>query len=379
MNRPAYDLSDEQVQFRDVIQAYLRKSYGEDARRLIAATRLGYSRDVWRELAQDIGIFGMGFGESHGGYDGTALSQVPIMEALGHALLLEPYLETVVLCGSILTHCDGPRAAALIEQIIGGEARLALAHLETTRWAMAPRITANAVPIDGGYRLSGRKTVVMAAPWADNIIFVAHDSEGIAIFDVAGKSPGLHLEAFQTIDGRRAADLELVDVEVDAKACLLRGAAAEAALAEAYQRSILAICAEAVGIMRRLVADTRTHLVERRQFGVPLASFQVLQHRLADILIALETSSAMVFCAAGAIDLGAKDRQQTISAAKAYIGRAVHRSAQGAVQMHGGMGMTDALFIGQLFKRAVAIEAQFGSTEHHVRQFQVLRRTDLAV
>jgi len=378
MNGPAYDLSDEQVQFRDVIEAYLRKSYGEDARRLIAATSLGYSPDVWRELAQDIGIFGMGFGESHGGYDGTALSQVSIMEAFGHALLLEPYLESVVLCGSILTHSDSSHAAAMIEQIIGGEARLALAHLETARWATAPRTTAKAVPIDGGYRLSGRKTVVMAAPWADNIVFVAQDGEGIAIFDVAGKSPGVHLEAFHTIDGRRAADLELVDVEVNAKACLLRGAAAEAALADAYQRSIVAICAEAVGIMRRIVDDTHTHLIERRQFGVPLASFQVLQHRLADMLIALETSSAMVLCAAGAIDLGAEDRQQTISAAKAYIGRAVHRSAQAAVQMHGGMGMTDELFIGQMFKRAVAIEAQFGSTEHHVRQFQVLRQTNPA-
>jgi alkylation response protein AidB-like acyl-CoA dehydrogenase len=375
MKEPIYDLTEEQAQFRDVIEAYLRKSYTEEKRREIILSSQGMSFEVWRELADDIGVFGLGFGVVDGGYDGSAIAQIPIMEAFGQMLVLEPYVETVVLAGTLLARANGPRAAVLIGQVISGGLRLALAHAEEAHWSCPQQINARAILSGEGFRLSGRKPVVVAAPWADTLLVVAKmERSGIAIFEVPVATPGLRLHCFATIDGRQAADIEIEDVNVPSNALLLCGDDANNALDAAYMRSTVAICAESVGIQRRLVADTRRHLDERRQFGVPLATFQVLQHRMADMLIALETSIAMVYRAASALDAGSDDRQKIVSATKAHVGRAVHRCAQAAVQMHGGMGLTDELLIGQLFKRAIAIEGQFGSTGYHIRRFQALDR-----
>src|SRR3546814_348540 len=263
----------------------------------------------------------------------------------------------------------------LIEAIISGEVRLAVAGTEPGQRFAPDRAETRAEPIGArGYRLSGRKMSVVAAPWAHYILVVARiEGHGPAVFVVPVDAEGLLFHDYRTIDGRRASDIDLDDVVVSADACLLHGHAAAAALEAAYDGATAAICAEAVGIMRRLLGDTLTHLEERKQFGTQLASFQVLQHRMADMLVSLELSSAHVYRAASALDLDSADRRSIVSAAKAFVGRAVHRAAQAAVQMHGGMGMTDELMIGHLFKRAVAIEVQFGTTEHHVRRFQALR------
>lgn len=375
MHEMIYDRSEDQVQFRDVVETFLRKSYGDDTRRDIAASDRGFSPDVWRALANGIGVLGIGFDEMHGGVGGGAVAQIPIMEAFGRALLLEPYLETVVLAGGILKRSRTPVALGLIGAIISGEVRLAVAGTEPGQRFAPDRAEARAEPVGtGGYRLSGRKTLVVAAPWAHYLLVVARiEGQGPAVFVVPADTKGVVFHDYRTIDGRRASDIDLDDVVVSADACLLHGDDAAAALEAAYDGATAAICAEAVGIMRRLLGDTLAHLEERKQFGTPLASFQVLQHRLADMLISLELSSAHVYRAASALDLDTADRRRVVSATKAFVGRAVHRAAQAAVQMHGGMGMTDELMIGHLFKRAVAIEAQFGSAEHHVRRFQALR------
>jgi alkylation response protein AidB-like acyl-CoA dehydrogenase len=371
-----YDLSDDLAQFRDVIEAYLRKSYGDDARREIVASDLGYSPEVWQALAIDIGVLGMGFDEAHGGFGGGAIAQIPVMEAFGRALLVEPYLETVILAGGILARSTNPVALGLIEGIIAGDVRLAVARIEPGHRFAPDRVETLAEPIGAqGYRLTGHKSVVVAAPWAHHILVVARIEErGPAVFVVPADAKGLSIHDLPTIDGRRAGDIHL-DVVVDGDACLLEGDDATAALDSAYDKATVAICAEAVGIMRRLLGDTLAHLEERKQFGTTLATFQALQHRMADMLVSLELSAAHVYRAASALDLDTSDRKSAVSAAKAFVGRAVHRAAQGAMQMHGGIGTTDELTIGHLFKRAVVIEAQFGSTDHHVRRFQALRAT----
>lgn len=376
-----YDLSSDQALFREAVQAYLGRTYGQDVRHGIVHSDAGLSADVWRGLATEIGVLGLGFDEGHGGLGGGAIDQIPVMEAFGQALLVEPYLETVILAGELLKRSSQPLARNLIDGIIAGEVRLALARTEPQSPFNPDHVTTKAERSGDGFRLTGRKTMVVAAPWADYLLVVAslsgrpEDLAGDAVFVVATDAAGLAMADYPTIDGRRAADIELSGVVVTADACILKGQAAIAAIDAAHDAATAAICAEAVGIMRRLLGETHVYLQERKQFGAPLASFQALQHRMADMLIALELSSAHSYRAASAVmGSSALDRRSAVSAAKAFVGRAAHRMGQEAIQMHGGMGMTDELIIGHLFRRAIAIEAQFGSTDHHIRRFQALRR-----
>ncbi len=361
------DLTHDQLDFRNAIEGFLRKDYGDDSRRAIIACDPGMSANIWHKMANELGLMGMGFSEAQGGYGGRALDQIPIMEAFGHALVVEPYLETVILAGRLLRHSDKAAAADLIASIIAGELRLAVTR--------ADRDDISAAPHDGaGWRLRGRAAVVMATPWAHRLLVIARTTtQGRAVFLVATKAAGMTRRDYRTIDGRRAADIEFEDVVLDGDALLLSGEHAQTAIDEAQAHATVAICAEAVGLMRRLLAETSAHLDARKQFGAALAGFQVLQHQIADMLVAIELSAAQVFRAADALDSRDGDRALVISAAKAFVGRASHRVAQAAVQLHGGMGVTDELAIGQLFKRAVAIEAQFGSSETHVLRFQQLR------
>ncbi len=377
-----YDLSSDQALFREAVQAYLGNAYDLEARREIIASDAGWSDAVWQGLATEIGVLGLGFAEHQGGLGGDAIDQIPVMESFGQALLIEPYIETVILGGELLKRSAQPVAQSLIDGVIAGNVRLALARAEPKTRFNPDRIATVAERIEGGgYRLTGSKTLVVGAPWADHILVVARlegrpeDRSGLGVFVVPCDAAGLRLASYPTIDGRRASDIDLSGVVVSDDACLLEGDVAIEGLDAAQDAATAAICAEGVGVMRRLLGETHVYLNERKQFGVPLASFQALQHRMADMLVALELSSAHAYRAASAVSSAcATDRGAAVSAAKAFIGRAAHRMGQEAIQMHGGMGMTDELVIGHLFKRAIAIEAQFGSTDHHVRRFQALRR-----
>ncbi|HEV2362966.1 MAG TPA: acyl-CoA dehydrogenase [Caulobacteraceae bacterium] len=373
-----YDLTEDQARFRDAVESYLTKNYSEETRRKIVASEAGMSVDLWRGLASDIGVLGLAFDEADGGLGGGALDQIPVMEAFGRALLVEPYLETAILAGELLKRSTSPVARPLIEGIINGEIRLAVARTEPGHRFASDPIDTLAKPISAkGYRITGQKTTVVAAPWAHSILVVAKltesPSDRVSVFVVPADAQGVRLHNYRTIDGRRASDIDLEAVVVTAQSCLMQGPDAVAALSAAYDVATAAVCAEAVGIMRCLLGQTHAHLQDRRQFGAPLASFQVLQHRMADMLVALELSAAHAYRAASALDSKADNRESAVSAAKAFIGRAAKRVAHEAVQMHGGMGMSDELMIGRLFKRTIAIEAQFGSTSHHIRRFQMLR------
>ncbi|WP_262422273.1 acyl-CoA dehydrogenase [Brevundimonas denitrificans] len=196
------------------------------------------------------------------------------------------------------------------------------------------------------------------------------DRDGLGLFVIDIGTPGLELAAYPTIDGRRACDITFA-LDVTDEAFLVEGAAD--ALDLALDGATAGLCAEAVGVMRRILGETHAYLSERRQFGVPLATFQALQHQVADMLVALELSSGQAYAAANGLDATARERACAISAAKAFVGQAAHRMGQAAVQLHGGMGMTDELIIGHLFKRAIVIEAQFGSSDYHLNRYRMLK------
>lgn len=368
----AFDVSPEQRMLRESLQSYLGDVYDLEARRRIVQSRPGWSAEVWRGFSDDLGILGLGFSPEWGGVGGDGIDQIPVMEAMGQSLVVEPYLETVILCGSLLQISRTGTATALAGAIIAGDARLALAYQETP--AFRPdSITTRAKREGDSWRLTGVKPVVVSGAWATHFLVAARlgDSNELALFVVEQGHTGLEMTAYPTLDGRRACDLAL-DVTLPAEALLLDENVQEA-LDFALDRATAAACAEAVGLMRRLLGETHAFTSERRQFGAPLASFQALQHQMADMLVALELSSGHAYQAASALEAPAAERAASVSAAKAFVGRAAHKMGQTAIQLHGGMGMTDELVIGHLFKRAIAIEAQFGSSTYHLQRYRRLR------
>lgn len=371
-----FDISSEQRLIRDSVQSFLADAYDQETRRRITESGVGWSPDIWRRLATELGILGLGFSVDWGGLGGDGLDQIPIMEAFGQSLVVEPYLETVILCGSLLQSSEASSARALAEGVVAGELSLALAHLENGVFEPY-RIETRAERVGADeWRLIGRKALVVGGAWASHFLVVARvdgavaDRDGLGVFVLDSGHTGVKTTAYRTIDGRSACDLDL-DVTLPRDALLLHDGAADA-LDLALDRATAGLCAEAVGVMRRLLGETHAYLTERRQFGVPLASFQALQHRVADMLVALELGSGHAYRAANVLAAPAAERAAAISAAKVFTGRAAHKMGQAAVQLHGGMGMTDELIIGHLFKRAIVIEAQFGSSDYHLQRYQAL-------
>ncbi|WP_375394397.1 acyl-CoA dehydrogenase family protein [uncultured Sphingomonas sp.] len=375
------DLTDDQYAFRDSLGGLLQARYSWDERRRIVESAAGWSPDVWHDLAE-FGVLALPFRETLGGLGGGGVEHLVVMEAFGEALVVEPYLSTVVVAGGLLDRAGTPAADALARAIIAGTARVAWAQGETaSRYALNDILT-TARRQGGGYRLDGAKNVVLDAPVATHLLVTARTSgerreaDGVSLLLVEADRPGIGRHAYRTIDGRRGAALRFDGVSLGTDALLFGEGAALPEIERAVDEAAAAAAAEAVGAMRGLVRGTLSHLTERRQFGRPLAEFQVLQHRMADMFASLEISHAMALRAARAIARPAAERAAAVSAAKAFIGCAARKAGEEAVQLHGGMGMTDELPIGHYLKRAVAIEAQFGSTEFHVDRFAGLRRHD---
>lgn len=369
-----YHLTQEQTQIRDVITAFLSDHYDHDARTRIVASPERWSPEIWRAFAQDLGILGLGLPEAVGGLGGGALDHLLVMEVMGAALVVEPYLETCVLAADVLTRSNSTAAIPLLEGIVAGEVRFAFACQETRARYSLTNISTRARSMADGWTLSGAKAVVVGVPGATHLLLTARIASeadvdaGLGVFVVAADHPQLTIRPGLTIDGRTASEILFEDLKLTTDACVANGDVGEFVIASAIDKATAAICAEAVGIMRRLIADTLGYLEQRKQFGSFLADFQVLQHRLADMQTDYEHAQALAYLAAGMADAEGTDREITISAAKAEIGKALRRVAQEAVQMHGAMGMTDELAIGHLFKRATALENQFGSVDFHMER-----------
>ncbi|BBK31296.1 alkylation response protein AidB-like acyl-CoA dehydrogenase [Stella humosa] len=366
-----FGLNEQQQQLQNSIDRFVQDEYGFDARRKIVASEAGWSADHWRTFA-DLGLLALPFAEEEGGIGGTGVDTMVVMEAFGKGLVVEPFLPTVVLCGSLLKLAASPdQRAELVPGIIAGERRLAFAHGERRARHDLGHVEATAKADGDGFVLDGAKSVVLGAPSATDFIVSARTAAGISLFLVPADAAGLSLRPYATIDGQRAAEVMLANVRVGREALLGPDGGALPAIEHAVDIAVAAICAEAVGCMQATFERTRDYLNTREQFGTRIGNFQALQHALVDMFIELEQSRSMAIVAAVQCDLAdAAARRRALSAAKVQIDKSGRIVGQSAVQLHGGMGMTEEMQIGHYFKRLTAIAQTFGDADHHLARFQ---------
>lgn len=367
--------TEEQELLRSSVQRLLRDHYDFDARRKIIASEDGFSREQWRAFAE-LGLLGAPFSEDTGGLDGGPLSTMLIMQEFGRHLVVEPFVETVVLAGGLIEQVGSEaQKRAFIPDIIAGARIWALAWTEKgSRFDLANVATA-ALRDGEDYVLTGDKSAVIAAPWADHLVISArtsgyhHDRGGVSLFVVDRRAANLHLQGFKTIDGRRAAEISLRGV----RGQLLGKEGEGVAVLEACRdRAIGALCAEAVGAMSELNSATLDYSKTRKQFGTTIGSFQVLQHRMVDMFIAHQEALSLMQHLNLSLDAGEAGRSRLASGAKSKIGYAGRLIADHAVQLHGGMGMTDELNVGHYFKRISSINIQFGDPAYHLLRYAQL-------
>ena len=347
-----FNLNEERQQLSDMVQRFVRKDYGFEARRKIVASERGHSPEVWREFA-NLGLLGIGIPEEAGGTGGTAIDTAIVMEALGTGLVVEPYLTTVVLGAALVREAgSAEQKAAVLPAVAGGETLLAFVDAGATA-------TGNA--------LSGKREVVLHGGSADRLIVSAHTGKDVTLFLVDPKARGVQRREYATRDGQRAADITLDKAPGEP---LGTQGDAQRAIDRAMDAALAAICAEAVGCMDALNAQTLEYLKTRKQFGAPIGSFQVLKHRMADMFIHAAQARSMALLAAMRVaEAEDAERRRAVAAAKALTGRSARYVGQQAVQLHGGMGVTDELAVSHYFRRLTAINATFGDAEHHLARF----------
>ncbi|MCM2337276.1 acyl-CoA dehydrogenase family protein [Hydrogenophaga pseudoflava] len=375
-----FDLSEEQTMLRDAAQKFLRAEYGFDARNKIAASEPGMSREHWRRFGE-FGWLGVALPEADGGFGGGIVETIQVAEALGAALVAEPYLASTVLGAQAVARAGNPaQRSTWLPGLASGELILSLAHTEVDARHDLAHVQTRATAKGGGWVLSGRKSGVLGAPWADGFVVVARTSgavnerRGISLFLVGARTPGVQVAGYKVYDGSRAGDLRLDDVVLGEGALLGTEGEGQALLEHLIDLGIVAACADALGAMGALLRKTGEYVSTRKQFDVPIASFQVIQHRLVDMFAAVEATRSLVLMAAlHAEHLDAAVRSRTVSAAKAAIGERARFVAQQAVQLHGGVGMTEELDIGHYFRRLTLFCNLFGSSDHHLQRFAALR------
>lgn len=361
-----FNLTNEQQLLRDGITKFLTARYNLEKSRTAAKTGAGWQPDIWRAFATELGILGATLPEDVGGIGGGPVELMVITEALGHALVIEPYIDTVVVAGGLLHRARSPAATAVLQEIIAGTAVVALASAEPDD------VSTIAQPDGDGWILNGSKIMAVGAPLATHLLITARtpNEDGISLFLTDINVAGIEIHPYRTIDDRRAADITFNDVRLPAEALLSEQA--WPSLNRARDEGAAAVCSEAVGCMRKVLADTVEYCKQRQQFGQPIGQFQVLQHRMVDMYMELEQSVAAVYLAILNLEEDEQIRARAVSACKATIGRAARFIGQQAVQLHGGMGMTEELAIGHYFKRLTAIQYEFGTTDQHVARYAEL-------
>ncbi len=368
-----FNFSEDQTMLRDSVARYLQDRYDFDTRRKVTQSESGWRPEVWKAFAEELGILGAPFSEAQGGFGGGPIENMIVMEEIGKALVVEPYLSTVVIGGGFLKHSGYAGAGELIGSIIGGEAVIAFAYAEPQGRYNLADLKTTAKKDGAEYTLSGQKAVVWGAPWASHLIVTARtgggqrDLGGVGVFLVESGAQGITRRDYPTVDGSRASE-----VYFETTPAILIADDAYPLVEQVVDEAIAALCAEAVGVQRKLHEGTLDYTRQRKQFGVPIASFQVLQHRMVDMFMNLEQSVSMTYMATLKLGESAEERGKAVSSAKVHIGRANKFIGQNAIQLHGGMGMTDELAIGHYFKRATMIEGLYGSVDHHLKRYEDL-------
>jgi alkylation response protein AidB-like acyl-CoA dehydrogenase len=369
-----FRLSDEQRMLQDTVSRLVREQYSFETRMKLMDSEPGFSRELWQQYAE-VGLLAIGLSEESGGFGG-GIELMLVAQELGRGLVLEPYLASVVLSGSLI---DKAGSAEQKEDLLGrmsmGELIVAFAHGEPQSRYNLSEVSTRAEREGDGWKLSGDKAVVLHGDHADLLIVSARvsgelrDRDGIGLFLVDPKADGVRIRGYQTIDGLRAAEVALDGVAVGKDAVLGEPGSAYSAIEYAVGRGIVALCAEAVGAMEVTNELTLDYLKTRKQFGVPIGSFQVLQHRMADMQIALEQSRSMAILAASRLESESPEREQALSATKYYIGKAGRFISEEAIQLHGGIGMTWEYSMAHYAKRLVMIDHQLGDTDFHLERF----------
>ena len=375
-----FSFTDEQEQLRGSLRALLHGRYTFEWRRAAIHSPKGRHPAAWEWFA-DMGILAMALPERCGGMQTDAVTTLVVMEELGRAMAIEPYLETVVMCGGLLARAGGARADDLLTQIGRGAAIVALASDEPGARHEPSAIATTARRRGSHWQLDGSKCVVNAAPWASHLLVTARTEAsdrggaGVSLFLVETRAPGVIRQEYATIDGRWAADVALQSVEVPADALLGEPGDALASVRCALDEAIAAVGAEAVGMLEQLHADTLEYCKQRRQFGQSISSFQSLQHRLVDMYMEIELARSAVYLATLKLAAPAHERALAASAAKVSVNQACRYVGQNAVQLHGGIGMTEDLAVSHRFRRASMIELELGSADFHLARYSALLGT----
>lgn len=363
---------------QETASRFLRDNYPLKLRHEHAADASGFSRDMWSQFAE-LGLVGALFREEHGGYGGAGFDITVLFEALGRALVVEPFFANL-LGGSLLAELGAPEQRGLIASIVDGSRLISLAHSEPqSRYDLADvTTTAHREATTGSWRLQGSKAVVPNGDAADWLIVSArvqgaqNDPSGIGLFVVDALSEGLERRGYATVDGGHAAEVSLNNVVADAQAVLGPPGESFAALEKAVALATLALCAESLGAMQAATDMTLEYLRTRKQFGVPIGRFQALQHRYVELLIEIEQVRSQVINAASSFEADAPDRQWQLSAAKHLAGRVARLVAEETVQLHGGIAMTWEYELAHYAKRLVMIDHWLGDSDHHLERCLIL-------
>ena len=370
-----FDLSEEQRLLKESLDRLIGDRYGFEQRKTYAQAPEGWSRELWAQYGE-LGLLGLPFAEEYGGSAGGPVETMIAMESFGRALALEPFLATVVLGGGFLRHGGTPeQCAALLPRIVDGSLTFAFAQTERhSRYDLAD-ISTTAMRDGAAWVLDGEKGVVLHGDTAAKLIVTARigggrrDRDGVALFIVDSEAAGVSRRGYPTQDGLRAAEITLAGVRVGPEGVLGEPGEGLPLVERVVDEAIAALCAEAVGAMAAMHELTVDYLKTRRQFGREIGSFQILQHRAVDMLIALEQARSMaMFATMMASEEDAVERRNTLSAAKVQIGRSSRLIGQQAVQLHGGIGMTMEYKVGHYFKRVTMIDTMFGDADHHLRE-----------
>lgn len=372
-----FSLSEEQTLLKNSVERFLADRYEFTRRMKLAESPQGWSDDNWTLFAEQ-GWLAIPFAEDDGGL-GFGLSETMIMmETMGRGLVLEPFFSTVVLGGGFVRHAGDDLRARIVPEVIAGEHRLAFAHQERAMRHDPRQIALSAISDGSGYALSGEKTLVVDAPFAHSLVVSARtagapgDDAGISLFLVPADAPGVEMRRYRTVDGRSAADIRFRDVALDAAALIGAADAGLAIIETVLAEANTALAAEAVGIMAALQDVTLEYLRTRKQFGRHLGAFQVIQHRMADVFMAVEQARSMLLLAVLTTDRGRQEWLRNVAAAMSLIGRLSRHVGHEAIQFHGGIGMTEELNVGHYHKRLLMIQALFGDAAWHNRRFQQL-------
>tara|TARA_R110002072_G_scaffold142853_5_gene288599 strand:- start:2056 stop:3189 length:1134 start_codon:yes stop_codon:yes gene_type:complete len=375
-----FSYSDEQQMLQDSVQKFVLSQYDFDTRHKILKSDRGFSEEYW-SLFAELGWLTVPFREEDGGFGGSAVDLMVVMEEFGKGMVVEPFLPTAVISGGLVSELgNAAQKEELISAVMEGGLQLATAYAEADSRFNLASVATSAVKNGDNYTLNGSKILVLNGPSADKLVVIARtsgsqfDRDGISAFLVDASAAGVSKRAYTAVDGHRAAEIHLKDVTVSADALLGKEGGALVALEAVVDRAALAVSAEAVGAMDCLLKKTVEYAKTRKQFGVAIGTFQALQHRMSEMFIECQLARSIVIMAAMKLDssVSAEEKAKAVSAAKSRVGRAMRKVGQESVQIHGGIAVTDELDVGHYFKRVTTIENLFGNTDHHTLRYAAL-------